>query len=175
MKATTDDWQAIAGSLISVCGDISVRKINGTAKDVLDYSDNEGTGLKVIAIGGDKLARGLTLEGLTISYFLRASKMYDTLMQMGRWFGYRHGYLDLCRLYTTTELIELVWPYRRSKRRTASGFRPNGAEWLDTNGVWLRVQSHPSLMVTSQVKMRAARNLMISFSGELLETVTFRN
>ena len=51
-----------------------MRKINGTAKDVLDYADNEGTGLKVIAIGGDKLARGLTLEGLTTSYFLRASK-----------------------------------------------------------------------------------------------------
>ncbi len=58
----------------------------------------------MIAIGGDKLSRGLTLEGLSVSYFLRASRMYDTLMQMGRWFGYRPGYLDLCRLYTTAEL-----------------------------------------------------------------------
>ena len=105
VSAPSADWEAISTNLISVCGDISVRKINGTAKDVLDYTDNEGTGLKVIAIGGDKLARGLTLEGLTTSYFLRASKMYDTLMQMGRWFGYRPGYLDLCRLYTTSELI----------------------------------------------------------------------
>jgi hypothetical protein len=61
--------------------------INGEAKDVLDYSEYEKKGLKIIAIGGDKLARGLTLEGLCTSYFLRASKMYDTLMQMGRWFG----------------------------------------------------------------------------------------
>ena len=61
----------------------------------------KATDLKVIAIGGDKLARGLTLEGLTVSYFLRASKMYDTLMQMGRWFGYRPGYIDVCAgLYT---------------------------------------------------------------------------
>ena len=54
------------------------------------------TGLSVIAVGGDKLCRGLTLEGLSVSYYLRASKMYDTLMQMGRWFGYRPGYNDLC-------------------------------------------------------------------------------
>ncbi|WP_164081642.1 Z1 domain-containing protein, partial [Stenotrophomonas maltophilia] len=75
------------------------------AKDALDYEQNKDRGLKVIAIGGDKLARGLTLEGLCTSYFLRASKMYDTLMQMGRWFGYRPGYLDLCRLYTSPDLI----------------------------------------------------------------------
>ena len=67
--------------------------INGTAKDALDYTDSQGAGLKVTAIGGDKLARGLTLEGLCVSYFLRTSRMYDTLMQMGRWFGYRPRYL----------------------------------------------------------------------------------
>ena len=80
-------WQEIEAILPEVIADIQVRMINGTAKDALDYADNRETGLKVIAIGGDKLARGLTLEGLTVSYFLRASRMYDTLMQMGRWFG----------------------------------------------------------------------------------------
>ncbi len=69
---------------------------------------NKDNGLKVIAVGGDKLSRGLTLEGLTVSYFLRASRMYDTLMQMGRWFGYRQGYLDLCRLYITENAGSLV-------------------------------------------------------------------
>src|ERR1035438_4448439 len=92
--------------LPDVLPDVQVKMINGTAKDALDYADSQGAGLKVIAIGGDKLARGLTLEGLCVSYFLRASRMYDTLMQMGRWFGYRPGYLDLCRLYTTPELLE---------------------------------------------------------------------
>ena len=48
----------------------------------------------------------LTLEGLSVSYFLRASRMYDSLMQMGRWFGYRPGYLDLCRLFTTSQLVK---------------------------------------------------------------------
>ena len=54
----------------------------------------KGRGITVIAIGGDKLSRGLTLEGLTISYYLRSSRMYDTLLQMGRWFGYKDGYID---------------------------------------------------------------------------------
>ncbi len=166
-------WQSLERTLASVCGDISVRKINGTAKDVLDYADNEGTGLKVIAIGGDKLARGLTLEGLTTSYFLRASKMYDTLMQMGRWFGYRPGYLDLCRLFTTSELIDWFGHIAEASeelRRDFDLMAQSGATPLEYG---LRVQSHPSLMVTSQVKMRAAKSLMISFSGESVETVTF--
>src|SRR5262249_20357789 len=99
-------WEAVERELTEVIGDIEVRMINGTAKDALDYAENRSKGLKVIAIGGDKLSRGLTLEGLCTSYFLRGSKMYDTLMQMGRWFGYRPGYLDVCRLYTTQELSE---------------------------------------------------------------------
>ena len=60
--------------------------------------------MSVIAIGGAKLSRGLTLEGLSINYYLRGTRIYDTLMQMGRWFGYRRGYLDLCRLFTTNEI-----------------------------------------------------------------------
>jgi hypothetical protein len=167
-------WEDISASLTSVCEDISVRKINGTAKDVLDYTDNEGTGLKIIAIGGDKLARGLTLEGLTTSYFLRASKMYDTLMQMGRWFGYRPGYLDLCRLYTTSELIEWFGHIADASEELRRDFDLMAQSGSTPMEYGLRVQSHPSLMVTSQVKMRAARNLMISFSGESVETVTFR-
>ena len=75
--------------------------MNGTSGDALQYYDHRKEGLSVIAVGGNKLSRGLTLEGLTVSYYLRSSKMYDTLLQMGRWFGYRPGYEDLCRLYTT--------------------------------------------------------------------------
>jgi hypothetical protein len=106
VPADSFGWQDIVQVLPDTMSDIQVRMINGTAKDALDYADHTGAGLKVIAIGGDKLARGLTLEGLCVSYFLRASRMYDTLMQMGRWFGYRPGYLDVCRLYTTADLAD---------------------------------------------------------------------
>ncbi len=97
---TMPEWSEVLAVLPDVVEDIEVRSINGTAKDALDYA-KPGAALKVIAVGGDKLARGLTLEGLCVSYFVRTTKMYDTLMQMGRWFGYRPGYLDLCRLYTS--------------------------------------------------------------------------
>ena len=65
----------------------------------LDYEQNRRNGLHVIAIGGLALSRGLTLEGLTVSYIIRNASASDTLMQMARWFGYRGGYEDICRLY----------------------------------------------------------------------------
>ena len=93
-------WEDLETHIPQAAEDIRVMAINGTSGDVLAYESSRETELNVIVIGGDKLSRGLTLEGLTVSYFLRASRMYDTLMQMGRWFGYRPGFLDLCRLYT---------------------------------------------------------------------------
>lgn len=166
-------WAEIELILGEAVADIEVRKINGTAKDVLDYADTNGVGLKVIAVGGDKLSRGLTLEGLSVSYFLRSSKMYDTLMQMGRWFGYRPGYIDLCRLYCTTELSEWFGHIADASEELREEFGMMAASGGTPRDFGLKVQSHPVLMVTSRMKMRAARTLMLSFSGQLLETVTF--
>ena len=166
-------WDEIADALGETLADIQVRMINGTAKDALDYVENAGRGLKVIAIGGDKLARGLTLEGLCTSYFLRASKMYDTLMQMGRWFGYRPGYLDLCRLYTTADLVEWFRHIADASEELREEFDLMQARGGTPRDYGLKVQSHPVLMVTSRVKMRSARTLQLSFSGQVVETVAF--
>ncbi|MGH8557782.1 MAG: Z1 domain-containing protein [Methylococcales bacterium] len=165
-------WNELQNVLTDALSDLEVRMINGTAKDALNYSEHEGTGLKVIAIGGDKLSRGLTLEGLCISYFLRASRMYDTLMQMGRWFGYRPGYLDLCRLYTTGELVEWFGHITDAAEELREEFDFMAASGATPRDYGLKVQSHPVLMVTSAVKMRTAKNLMLSFSGQVLETVS---
>ena len=168
-------WSEVVKVLPVVVQEVEVRTINGSAKDVLDYTDRQNLGLKVIAVGGDKLSRGLTLEGLTVSYFLRASRMYDTLMQMGRWFGYRTGYLELCRLYTPNELTR--WFERITD--AAAELREDFDQMVRVGGTpkdfGLRVQQHPSLEVTSAVKMRSGRELSVSFSGERLETVLFRN
>jgi len=166
-----ETWEEIAAVLPDVISDIEVRMINGTAKDALDYADRGENGLKVIAIGGDKLARGLTLEGLCVSYFLRASRMYDTLMQMGRWFGYRPGYLDLCRLYTTGELRDWFGHIADAAEELREEFDLMAASGATPREYGLKVQSHPVLMVTSRLKMRSARDLMLSFSGSLVETV----
>ena len=165
------EWIHVERVLPDILEDIQVRMINGTAKDALDYADHEGAGLKVIAIGGDKLARGLTLEGLTVSYFLRASRMYDTLMQMGRWFGYRPGYLDICRLYTTGDLVEWFGHIADAGEELRDEFNMMAATGASPREYGLKVQSHPVLMVTSRLKMRSAKNLLLSFSGTVVETV----
>jgi len=166
-------WEEVVEIFPDVLSDIQVQMINGTAKDALDYSEKEGVGLKVIAIGGDKLSRGLTLEGLCVSYFLRASRMYDTLMQMGRWFGYRPGYIDVCRLYTTSELAEWFGHITEAAEELREEFDLMATSGSTPREYGLKVQSHPVLMVTSRLKMRSARNLMLSFSGDLLETIAF--
>ncbi len=163
-------WDDILSSLLSVINDIDVRMINGTAKDALDYADRKG--LKVIAVGGDKLSRGLTLEGLCTSYFLRTSKMYDSLMQMGRWFGYRPGYIDLCRLYTTSELAEWFGHIADAAEELRQEFDLMAEAGATPREYGLKVQSHPVLMVTSRLKMRSSKSLMLSFSGQVSETIT---
>ena len=99
-------WDCIWTEIKRLIADkeISVYSVNGKSEDGLLYKSHEGKPFNVIVIGGDKLSRGLTLEGLTVSYFTRSSNTYDTLMQMGRWFGFRPGYLDACRLFTTSTL-----------------------------------------------------------------------
>lgn len=66
------------------------------AQDVLDFQTDD---VWKVLVGGAKLSRGFTVEGLTISYYTRRTQQADTLMQMGRWFGFRRGYRDLVRLF----------------------------------------------------------------------------
>ena len=81
---------------------IETLQLNSASEDILDY--NRDASLKVVVVGGNRLSRGLTLEGLLVSYYVRRANAYDTLMQMGRWFGYRSNYADLTRIYTTADL-----------------------------------------------------------------------
>lgn len=167
-------WEQLREVLPDIISDVKVREINGTAKDALDYVENETTGLKVIAVGGDKLARGLTLEGLCTSYFLRTARMYDTLMQMGRWFGYRDGYLDVCRLYTTHEMIEWFGHIADAAEELRQEFDNMVAAGATPKQFGLRVRSHSVLTVTSRSKMRNARPMHLTFSGDLLQTIVFQ-
>ena len=164
-------WEDLNPCIYQVVEDIEIMTINGTAKDALEYTGQHQTGMKVIAIGGDKLSRGLTLEGLITSYFLRASRMYDTLMQMGRWFGYRTNYLDLCRLYTTQDLLEWFEHITDASEELRQEFDFMATIGGTPKDYGLKVQSHPVLMVTSPLKMRSAKKLFLSYSGTSVETV----
>lgn len=166
-------WEDVRSFIRPFMEQVELRLINGQAQDALEYTLNKDNGLKVIAVGGDKLSRGLTLEGLTISYFLRASRMYDTLMQMGRWFGYRKGYIDLCRLYVTRTLEVWFEHITDASAELRKEFELMAAMNLTPEVYGLRVKSHPSLLITSQIKMRFGTKLQISFAGRISETVVF--
>jgi hypothetical protein len=167
-------WEEVKPLLHRAASKIQVKKINGTAKDVLDYWEHKDKGLSVIAIGGDKLSRGLTLEGLSVSYYLRASKMYDTLMQMGRWFGYRPGYLDLCRLYTTDELIEWYEHITVASEELRQEFDYMADAGATPDEFGLKVRTHPQgLLITGVNKMKTGTVMQLSYTRSLSETTIF--
>lgn len=98
-------WTDIAACLFGAIENIQIKVVNSSkSSEKLEYTNTEC--VRVIAIGGLALSRGLTLEGLVVSYFYRNTCTYDVLMQMGRWFGYRKGYDDLFRIWTHRESAE---------------------------------------------------------------------
>lgn len=173
-KETIDfEWPAIQEALHAAVASVEVRTINGgNASKYLNY-DEYDNGLRLIAVGGLSLSRGLTLEGLCISYFYRNSQMYDTLMQMGRWFGYRGHYEDLCQIwmpatsmswyaYITEATNELLSEVNRMKllNMTPKDF-----------GLCVR-SDQAALMVTARNKMRSAQDytMTLSLNGRVVET-----
>lgn len=167
-------WKDVHPLLDGIAAGIKVKLINGSAGDILDYQEYRDTGMDLIAVGGDKLSRGLTLEGLSISYFLRASRMYDTLMQMGRWFGYREKYIDVCRLYTTTELLDWFTHIAAASEELQREFEHMVNVGGTPKDYGLKVRSHPVMLVTSAVKMRHGTEMKLSFSGDISETTVFK-
>lgn len=167
------NWEEVDAELSKIAASIEVKSINGSALDALNYEEHRQTGLNVIAVGGDKLSRGLTLDGLTVSYFLRASRMYDTLMQMGRWFGYREAYIDTCRLFTTEDLAGWFRHIAMASEELKREFDYMVSIGATPRQYGLRVRSHPVLLVTSEVKMRHGTEMRLSYSGDISETVLF--
>ncbi len=166
------DWKDIQKHLHTSCASITVQLFNRNAGQNFSYEDYKD-GLRVIAIGGMSLSRGLTLEGLVVSYFYRNSKMYDTLMQMGRWFGYRNGYADICRIFMSAESIEWYRYISNATDELRSEVKRYEDSGLTPRMFGLRVRSDvTSLLVTARNKMRSAesRECVISLSGEVIET-----
>jgi hypothetical protein len=173
-RGTAIEWDDVVAHLPAAAGRVNVLEINGSARDALTYIDHPA-GMSVIAVGGDKLSRGLTLEGLSVSYYLRASKMYDTLMQMGRWFGYRDGYTDLVRLYTTGELQTWYRDITVANEELGAKFVEMSRVASNPHDFSLYVRtSSAGLLVTAYAKMRSGRRMDLTFSGDVVETIGFR-
>jgi hypothetical protein len=149
----------------SFCNAVVVRQINSDAGEVLDYEREPS--LKAIAIGGNRLSRGLTLEGLLVSYFLRSSPAYDTLLQMGRWFGFRRGYEDLMRIYTTAGLHQWFSDLAIVEHRLREDIRIFERLKVTPKEVGLRILMHPAMRITSVNKQRFARTTVESTNYSL--------
>lgn len=163
------------GSILKVLSEaassVSVTTVNMRG-GTLDYSRHKDRGLHVIAIGGLALSRGLTLEGLTVSYILRNTAASDTLMQMARWFGYRANYEDICRLYLPEsslshyEYVEEAIEELRDEVKRMEALNQTPEDF----GLKVR-QSPTALRITAANKMRAATSVMLAqdYSGRHIE------
>ena len=142
---------------------------NSTKENPFSYSGRED-GLRVIAVGGNSFSRGLTLEGLCVTYFYRSAGFYDTLMQMGRWFGYRPNYGDLCRLWISQELADAYGYITDELKGELASMQVLGKTPEDFG---LKVRRYPhTLEITARNKMRAAVNakIPVELSRILIET-----
>ena len=157
-------------------GKVEVIIENGSSDDRLDYKgETVGTpGQYQIVVGGNVLARGLTLEGLVSTYFCRTSKTYDALLQMGRWFGYRVGYADLPRIWMTestregfNHLAQVEEELRLNIRKLQSDPNMNPLEAA------LKIRSHPKLAITAPNRMQYAEKIESDFSQSTHQTTHF--
>ncbi len=169
-ERTFDQIEEFIGPFVEA---VVVREVNSARGDMLDYEHEPG--LKAIAIGGNKLARGLTLEGLLISYFVRKSVMYDTLMQMGRWFGFRGGYEDLTRIWTTAELAGWFGDLAAVEHELRQDIHRYEIEQVTPLQLGARILEHPAMLVTSRLKSRFSTSVVVdqSYNGQVVQTVKF--
>jgi hypothetical protein len=143
---------------------------NSRSEERLDYSGNP---VVAIAVGGNTLSRGLTLEGLVVSYFVRAATAYDTLLQMGRWFGYRRGYPDLPRIWMTDELrgwFRHIAGVEAEIRRDIARYMQDD---VTPETFAVRIQAHPTLAITAAAKMQDAVLAAAAYGGLRIQTRYF--
>lgn len=170
-------WDEVRHALNQSIASVEVVTINQQSLDTekLNYSQyrNSEKGRRVIAVGGLTLSRGLTLEGLCVSYFYRNSKAYDTLLQMGRWFGYRPGYEDLFRIWMDDEAQDWYAHIATAVNELRTDFRRMSAKRMPPSSFGIRVKSHPdTLIVTAQNKMRNSQEIVRSISFTAYGTET---
>ncbi len=172
MKAGIDvpsDDGTVLDAASAVLRELVVLELNSVTGENLEYDEKPGR--HIVAVGGNRLSRGLTLEGLTVSYFLRTASMCDTLLQMARWYGFRRGYEDLIRIWTTdgiarwfSELALVEQSLRDSiVALTRAGRRPDQMA--------IRLRAHSDLLLTARNKSGTAQTQQDSWSGEHPQTV----
>lgn len=170
------EWESIQNGLLDTLAAAKVVEVN-SRNNGLDYDEAGKRGLAVIVVGGFSLSRGLTLEGLTVSYFLRNSLMYDTLMQMGRWFGYRGGYEDLCRIWMPYQAVGWYSHIAEATNELHDELKRMERAKATPEMFGLAVRGHPSaLLVIARNKIGSGeKHIKIGLSNGFVETTKLTN
>jgi hypothetical protein len=164
----------IQASLPRIIRDLKIKIENATSSltDRVDYTEDDHA---LIVIGGNVLSRGVTFEGLLVSFFTRTASAYDTLLQMGRWFGYRHGYEDLPRVWTSQFIRDSFYDLASVEDEIRTDIARYHGSGLTPMDVAVRIRTHPSLSITSRLKMRHAIKAKMAFNGREVQTIVFRH
>lgn len=166
-------FDELLSHLADVVASVEVVVENGASEQRLDYSGDEAR--RYLVVGGSVLARGLTIEGLVVSFFLRTSSQYDSLMQMGRWFGYRMGYEDLPRVWMTRDMRDAfkeLATVEAEIRDDIDVFREQDISPLEFA---VRIRQIPGMSITARNKMLASQACDISYATEHIQTTRFRH
>lgn len=169
----TEGFEEFSNFILDTLNNVQIRIDNYKKPDEMRLSYGEEP-MCVIAIGGNTLSRGVTLEGLNVSYFTRAGNQYDSLLQMGRWFGYRNGYEGLVRIWTSAKNAEhfshlsLV---EQDLRNQVSELYDNGG--ANPEEVALNVVSHPSMKIVRKSAQQGATQVKTSFFNTAPQTTFF--
>jgi hypothetical protein len=170
-------WSDVEPELADVLRNVRVVVDNGLSDDRLDYNrvvDDVPVAETVIAVGGGTLSRGLTLEGLVVSYFTRTSDTYDTLLQMGRWFGFRPRYEDLPRIWMQSSLVEEYKFLSLVEEEIRQDMHHMERMKVTPRELGVRVRAHPGrLAIVARNKMHHADIVRVSYSGERNQTFIF--
>lgn len=171
------DWQTVLIAMCETINTIVIREVHQDTSVPLEYRNDRAT--NAIVIGGTSLSRGYTLEGLSVSYFLRNTVFYDTLMQMGRWFGYREGYEDLCKIYMSRSMINNFALIIEATEDLMDNFKRMSEAKMTPNDFGLSVQYHPDsgLQVTARNKQKSSKDVYfeMKLDGHLKETSWLNN
>ena len=171
-QLTKVEFDHLAPHIDSIFDEVRAVADNSKSMERLIYTDEPAT---VIAVGGNTLFRGLTLEGLLSYFFLRSAQQYDSLLQMGRRFGYRPGYGDLPRIWTTEDLAEDFRFLSTIEHELRSDIDRNRVEGVSPKELAVRIRLHPRTQVTASNKMKFAVASEASFSGQRPQTTYFNH